>query len=90
MATLLTKPVRRKLNAVERRGIVVTLYPNATLGLRVAKTRTEHVVPVGRIYRLAVEMSIEAARIAKERAKNGRRAERGLPPLPRFVKRGKL
>lgn len=88
--TKLTKPVRRKIDGIERRGIVVTLYPNATLGFRAAKTRTEHVVPVSRAYRLACEVTIEAKRKAREKEKAEARKAKGLPPLKKLVSRGLL
>lgn len=90
MATPLTKPVRRRVDAITRRGVVVTLYPNNLIGLREAKCRREHTVPLSRVFRLACEVTAESDRKAALARRNERRAERGLAPLKSLVKRGKL
>jgi len=87
MATLCTKPVRRKFTGYERHGLVVTVYPNGLLGLRPARTRHEHTVPLGRVYRLACELTLVSQEKARLLRRNERRAERGLPPLKTLVKR---
>ena len=65
--TSLDKPVRRKtLSTVRDRGhvrqLVVSLYPNGTVGLRPMKTRQEEIVTLDSIYSLAIKQ-----RVAKER-----------------------
>jgi hypothetical protein len=93
--TDLKKPVRRAVPdmAVCRgRKLVVSLYPNQTIGLRIARTRREHVVPLARVFRLACEMTAEADRKAREQRRAADRAAKGLPPLQlqRLVRRGLL
>jgi hypothetical protein len=88
--TKLTKAVRRKLDSIERHGLVITLYPGGTIGLRAGKTRREHVVTVSRVYRLALEMTAENNRRIKEKAKDAARIAKGLPPRRRLVSRGLL
>lgn len=88
--TKLAKPVRRSIDAVERRGLVVTLYPNATIGLRPCRTRREHVVSLSRVYRLACEQTAEADRQARINKRAEARAAKGLPPVRRLVSRGLL
>jgi len=66
--TPLTKSVTRKSHTVIRdrgrvRELVVTLYPNYTIGLRPHKTRQEEVTTLDAVYSLAVKQ-----RVAKERA----------------------
>lgn len=88
--TKLSRPIRRAIDGVTARGIVVTLYPNRTIGLRESRTRREHVVTLARVFRLAVEVSIEADEQLKRARKNAKRAERGLAPIPMLARRGKL
>lgn len=89
--TKLSKPVRRKVEtAVERRGLVITLYPGGAIGLRPARCRTEHVVPISRVYRLACEITAEATRKAREQRKAAVRKEMGLAPRLTLVRRGLL
>ena len=90
MATRLTKPVRRKLDGIDRNGIILSIYPNQTIGLRPFRCRTEYVVQVSRVYKLACEVKAEADRRAKEAKKADARKAKGLPPLVRSVKRGLL
>jgi len=90
MATRLTKPVRRRVEAVERHGLIVTLYPNATVGLRPHRARREHIVPLGQVYRLAVAITGEADRQARASGREAARVAAGLPPRRRLVTRGKL
>jgi hypothetical protein len=85
MATTLSKPVRRKAERPGGRPLIVTLYPNATIGLREAKRRQEFIVPLSRVYRMGVEIQVLADRAAKQRARDVARAEKGLPP--RVIKR---
>jgi hypothetical protein len=88
--TKLTKPVKRTVEGIERRPLVVALYPNRTIGLRVAKTRTEFVVTLARVYRLACEVTAEARKKDKEQAREQARRDAGLPPRRRLVSRGLL
>lgn len=65
--TPLTKIVRRQTEATvrdgcRRRRLVVTLYPNDTLGLRLSKTRREELVTLESIYALAVKQRIRGER----------------------------
>lgn len=71
--TPLDKPVSRKSYTVVRdrgrvRELVVTLYPNGTLGLRPLKTRQEEVLTLESCYHLAVRQ-----RVAKEQAEKKER-----------------
>lgn len=77
--TALTKPVRRTVDGLERRKVVVTLHPNGTVGLRAARTRHEYTLPLARVYRWAVEAELQATREAKRKARGSRRlVSRGL------------
>ena len=73
--TDLTKPVKRRtMTCVRDRGksrrLVVTVYPNGTLGLRPEKTRHEEIITVDSCWSLAVKQ-----RVAKEKAeKKAKRA----------------
>lgn len=65
--TKLTKPVRRASDAIVRSGgklrnIVVTIYPNDTIGFRLSKTRKEEILPIGSAFQLAIR-----ARLANEK-----------------------
>ena len=69
----LNKPVTRRSEETVReagrlRRIVVTLYPNGTIGLRPEKTRREEILPIEAIYIIAVK-----ARVASERAGRGKK-----------------
>lgn len=66
--TPLKKPVKRRSEAFVRdrgkfRPLVVTLYPNDTIGLRLAGSRKEEVTALTSVYHLAVKQ-----RVAKEMA----------------------
>ncbi len=75
--TLLSKPVRRQTSATVReqgklRRLVVTIYPNDTIGLRPSKLLREEIVTMDSVYSLAVKQ-----RVAKEQAeKKARRGKR--------------
>ena len=90
MATALTRPVVRKIDGIERRGLVVTLYPNQTIGLRPARTRTEHVLPLARVYRWAVEATIAARTRRAAEDREARRLATGQAPRHHLVHRGLL
>lgn len=73
MATPLSKPVARVSaetvrDAGKTRPLVITLYPNGTIGLRPQGTRREEVYPLAAVYSLAVK-----ARVAEERAAKSKR-----------------
>ncbi len=70
--TKLSKPVARMSEAVVRdsgrlKRLVVTIYPNDTIGLRPEKTRREEVVTMAAAYSLAVKQRVNAERIEKRR-----------------------
>jgi hypothetical protein len=88
--TKLTKPVRRKAEREFGRSLIVTLYPNGLVGIRELRRRREHMLPLSRIYRIAVEATVEADRKAKQERKAQIRKDAGLPPLRRLVSRGLL
>jgi hypothetical protein len=88
--TALNRPVRRTVNGIERRGLVVTLYPNQTIGLRPARTRKEHIVPLASVYRLAVEMTLVDEQRHRDEAREQARLVAGRPPRRRVVNRGLL
>jgi len=88
MATKLTKPVHRKVDGIERKGIVVSMLPNRTLGFRAHGTRRTHTVTIERAYQLACEVTIESKRKEREKAKAEARKAKGLPPLRKLAKRG--
>lgn len=71
--TPLNKPVTRRSEETVReagklRRIVVTLYPNGTIGLRPEKTRREEILPIEAVYITALK-----ARVASERATSGKK-----------------
>ncbi len=80
MATKLTKPVKRLSASIVRdagkiRNLVITLYPNDTIGLRPEKTRREEIVTLGSVYALAVRqraMKEHAEKLAAKKAKKGK------------------
>jgi hypothetical protein len=88
--TRLTKAVRRRVDRESGRPLVVSVCPNGTLGIREHKTRREHLVPLSRVYRLAVEATVEADRRAKAAERDRKRIEQGKPPVRRLVRRGLL
>lgn len=89
--TKLKKAVRRTVEGIERdRAVAITLYPNGTIGLRAVRTRTEHVVTLSRVYRLACEVTGEQARKAREQKREAARVAKGLAPRRRLVSRGLL
>lgn len=76
--TPLDKPVSRKSYTVVRdrgkvRELVVTLYPNGTLGLRPLKTRQEEVLTLESCYSLAVKQRVARERAEKLAKKKGRK-----------------
>lgn len=78
--TKLSKPVSRMSEAVVRdsgklKRLVITIYPNDTIGLRPEKTRREETVTLGAVYSLAVKQRVNAERIGKrEQKRNSRRS----------------
>lgn len=89
MTTLTDKPIRRRVNWGTR-GVVVTLYPNGLIGFRIPKTRTEHTVPITTCFQRACQLTGEREKQAKAAEKAQRRADRGLPPLRKLVRRSVL
>lgn len=77
--TPLNKPVSRKSSTLVRdrgkvRELVVTLYPNGTIGLRPIKTRHEEITTLDSIYSLAVKQRVakeRAEKLAKKKARKG-------------------
>ena len=68
MATKLEKAITRVSNELVRdtgkfRPLVVTLYPNGTIGIRPQGTRREDTYPLEAVYHIAMK-----ARVAEERA----------------------
>jgi len=64
--TELKEKVRRKVSGVLRKDLVVTLYPNKTLGLRQLRCKKEFLVPLMSCYNLAIES--ERAALKREKA----------------------
>lgn len=63
MPTKLKKPVTRSTEATVRdggapRNIIVTLYPNGVLGLRLARSRREETVGLDHVYLFAVKLRV--------------------------------
>lgn len=70
--TPLNKPVTRRSEETVRecgklRRIVITLYPNGTIGLRPEKTRREEILPIEAIYMMAIKARVLAQRTDKKR-----------------------
>lgn len=71
----LSKPTRRATRATvfsagQRRAVIVTVYPDGLLGLRLFRQRREETITADQVYRMAV-----MARVAYERAQ--RKAAKG-------------
>lgn len=79
--TRLTRKVRRAVDGLMRNGLVITIYPNNTIGVKELKRRKEYTLPLATIYRLAVQADLEAKRIERQKKRDGGR---------RLVKRGLL
>jgi hypothetical protein len=92
MATELKKAVRRAVSGIdiERRGIIITLYPGNFIGLRARRTRKEFTIPIAVVYRLAAERTIAADKAAKKKAKAAREGKPAPRPRRRLVSRGLL
>lgn len=76
MMTKATKPIRRVFAGMTNRDVVVTLYPNNIIGLRLKRSRKEYTFPLVRVFRLAVEAEHEAEKAAKR--KRRKLVNRGL------------
>lgn len=78
--TRLNRPVRRAVVGAMRNGLVVTLYPNHTIGIREHKRRKEFALPLASVYQMAVRAELEHVRLEKAKKKRGGRREvrRGL------------
>ncbi len=88
--TRLTKPVRRTAERPQGgRPFVVTLYPGGTIGIREHKRRKEFTVPLSRVWKMGIEIDVEAQRKEKLAKKNAARAEKGLGPVvKKFMRKG--
>lgn len=76
MATKLEKAVTRVSNELVRdtgkfRPLVVTLYPNGTIGIRPQGTRREETYPLDAVYHAAMKARVAAERAAKLAKKKG-------------------
>lgn len=67
--TELKEKVRRKVSGVLRKDLVVTLYPNKTLGLRQIRCKKEFLIPLMSCYNLAIEAERAAAKREKQQRK---------------------
>ena len=75
--TPLNKPVVRKTNSTVRdrgvvRNLVVTIFPNGTVGLRPERTRQTEIVTLDSIYALAIKQRVvreRAEKLTKKRLK---------------------
>lgn len=74
--TDLTRRVARRTDVGERRPVVVTLYPNATIGFREKGRRTEFVLPLATVYRYAAAKAAEAIRAERAARRKARRTGR--------------
>jgi len=78
--TDLKKPVARKATILlDSRAkarpideVVVTLYPNGTIGFRAARTRKTFTLPLATCYRLAIEAQVKADKAEKAKARKGK------------------
>lgn len=76
--TTIKSPVRRKSDAVVRdqgklRRLVITIYPNDTIGVRPEKTRREEIVSIEAVYSLGVKQRLASERATKIREKKARK-----------------
>lgn len=75
--TTLRKAVRRevqvltdsRLRARERDQVIVTLYPNGTIGLRAKRTRREYTLALATVYTLAIRAHVDNEKREKAKAK---------------------
>lgn len=84
MATLLSKPVTRKVvlekkpHARVSETLIVTLYPDGRIGIRENRRREEFYVHIGPVYLMAVQNEV----VAKKAAANpGRKTARSRLPM---------
>ena len=75
--TPLNKPVTRKSSAMIRdqgkiRELVITVYPNDTIGIRPLGTRREEVVTLAAVYSLGVKQRLVSELKEKIKRKKGR------------------
>jgi len=76
--TKLNKAIQRETpilldNRVETRDrdrVIVTLYPNGTLGFRKKRCRREYVLSLAAAYRLAIEVEVRAEKAKKKDGKD--------------------
>jgi len=69
--TDLKKPIRRKTNVTcaQSRPLVITLYPEGTIGFREAGRRKEFLLPIQAAYVMAVRAEVESRRRERRRQK---------------------
>lgn len=73
--TLLHKPVRRELPH-PRRNWIVTIYPEAIIGIREKGRRREYRISLEACYSMAAKLAAAELRKAREAARKARRLER--------------
>lgn len=79
MTTKLTKPVARDSNELIRdrgkmRSLIITVYPNGMIGLRMKGCRTEETISMRSCYDSAIKQRVMAERREKQlKRKEGRR-----------------
>lgn len=78
MTTPLNKPVKRKagqgqFSRGKLRRIIVTLYPNDTIGFRLEKTRQEELLPIGAAYVYASRLRVAAEKRARAEARKAKK-----------------
>ena len=76
--TPLTKPVTRRSETVirdggTRRRLVVTIYPNDTVGLRPERTRREERITLDAVYACAIKARVRHEQAEKRAKKKARR-----------------
>lgn len=74
MTTQLSRPVCRRTEDTirdggKRRRMVVTLYPNSTIGIRPERTRREELIPLETVWWHALKARVTAEREAKKKAR---------------------
>lgn len=74
MTTQLNKAVSRRTEDTirdggKRRRMVVTLYPNSTIGIRPERTRREELIPLETVWWHALKARVTAEREAKKKSR---------------------
>jgi len=78
--TRLNKPIRRVSDSPVReagklRPLVVTIYPNGTIGLRPSKTRREEIITLEAAWSLGVKQRVAREQAIQRAAKAAKRKE---------------